>query len=169
MADNSSKYSTRGFGTKATYDLKSPNKEQTAIVYDLLAEGPIAGLSNDLSSVYYNDVPLIDSVNNDILKPRKFTANTTANSTSVVATEFGTIRTLSYNNKSGLSIGGRVISIVGAGTKGTGIASISAGSSKVTTSSNYFTQTIIDNQGKGLPVYIRIAGAGPGGQDLYQA
>ena len=166
MADNSSKYSTRGFGTKATYDLKSPNKEQTAIVYDLLAEGPIAGLSNDLSSVYYNDVPLIDSVNNEILKPRKFTANTTANSTSVVATEFGTIRTLSYNNKSGLSIGGRVISIVGAGTKGTGIASISAGSSKVTTSSNYFTQTIIDNQGKGLPVYIRIAGAGPGGQDL---
>ena len=47
MADNSSKYSTRGFGTKATYDLKSPNKEQTAIVYDLLAEGPIAGLSNE--------------------------------------------------------------------------------------------------------------------------
>ncbi len=166
MADNSSKYSTRGFGTKATYDLKSPNKEQTAIVYDLLAEGPIAGLSNDLASVYYNDVPLIDSANNDILKPRKFTANTTANSTSVAASEFGTIRTLSYNNKSGLSIGGRVISIVGAGTKGAGIASISAGSSKVTTSSSYFTQTIIDNQAKGLPVYIRIAGAGPGGQDL---
>ena len=166
MADNSSKYSTRGFGTKATYDLKSPNKEQTAIVYDLLAEGPIAGLANDLSSVYYNDVPLIDSVNNDILKPRKFTANTTANSTSVSASEFGTIRTLSYNNKSGLSIGDRIISIVGAGTKGSGIASISAGSSKVTTSSNYFTQTLMDNQGKGLPVYIRIPGAGPGGQDL---
>ena len=166
MADNSSKYSTRGFGTKTTYDLKSPNKEQTAIVYDLLAEGPIAGLANDLSSVYYNDVPLIDSTNNDILKPRKFTANTTANSTSVTASDFGTIRTLSYNNKSGLSIGGRIISIVGAGTKGSGIASIAAGSSKVTTSSNYFTQTLIDNQGKGLPVYIRIPGAGPGGQDL---
>jgi len=166
MADNSSKYSTRAFGQKSTVDLKSPNKEQTAIVYDLLAEGPIAGLVNDLSSVYYNDVPLIDSANNDILKPRKFTANTTANNTSITATEFGVIRTLSYNNRSGLGIGGRVISITGAGTKGTGIASITAGSSKVTTSSNYFTQTLIDNQAKGLPVYVRITGAGPGGQDL---
>ena len=166
MADNSSKYSTRGFGTKATYDLKSPNKEQTAIVYDLLAEGPIAGLSNDLSSVYYNDVPLVDSANNEILKPRKFTANTTANSTSVTASDFGTVRTLSYNNKSGLSIGARAIAIAGAGTKGTNLASITAGSSKVTTSSNYFTQALIDNQGKGLPVFVRIAGAGPGGQDL---
>jgi predicted phage tail protein len=166
MADNSSKYSTRPFGNKSIGDLKSPNKEQTAIVYDLLAEGPIGGLVNDLSSVYYNDVPLIDSVNNDILKPRKFTANTTANSTSVTASEFGTIRTLSYNNKTGLFIGGRVLSIAGAGTKGTGIASITAGSSKVTTSSNYFTQTLIDNQAKGLPVYVRITGAGPGGQDL---
>ena len=166
MADNSSKYSTQGFGNKASYDLKSPNKEQTAIVYDLLAEGPIAGLSNDLSSVYYNDVPLVDSANNEILRPRKFTTTTTANSTSVTASDFGTIRTLSYNNKSGLSIGGRAISITGAGTKGTGIASITSGSSKVTTSSSYFTQTLIDNQGKGLPVFIRITGAGPGGQDL---
>jgi predicted phage tail protein len=166
MADNSAKYSTRPFGTKTTSDLKSPNKEQTAIVYDLLAEGPIAGLVNDMASVYYNDVPLVDSANNDILKPRKFTVNTTAGSTSVTATEFGTIRTLGYNNKTGLAIGGRVISIVGAGTKGSGIASISAGSSKVTTSSSYFTQTLFDNQAKGLPVYIRITGAGPGGQDL---
>ena len=78
----------------------------------------------------------------------------------------GTIRTLSYNNKTGLGIGGRIISIVGAGTKGTGIASIAAGSAKVTTSSSFFTQALIDNQGKGLPVYIRITGAGPGGQDL---
>ena len=166
MADNSAKYSTRAFGTKSSVDLKSPNKEQTAIVYDLLAEGPIAGLVNDISSVYYNDVPLVDSVNNDILKPRKFTANTTASSTSITATELGTIRTLSYNNKTGLGIGGRIISIVGAGTKGTGIASIAAGSAKVTTSSSFFTQALIDNQGKGLPVYIRITGAGPGGQDL---
>src|SRR6056300_1162624 len=101
MADKSSKYSTRAFGQKSTVDLKSPNKEQTAIVYDLLAEGTIAGLVNDPSSVYYNDVPLIDSVNNDILKPRKFTVNTTANNTSITATEFGAIRTLSYNNRSG--------------------------------------------------------------------
>ena len=26
---------------------------------------------------YYNDIPLIDSVNNEIVKPRKFTADTT--------------------------------------------------------------------------------------------
>ena len=169
MADNSAKYSTQGFGIKTNADLKSPDKTQTAIVYDLLAEGPIAGLVNDISSVYYNDIPLIDSVNNEIVKPRKFTANTTASSTSVSASEFGTIRTLSYNNKSGLSIGGRIISIVGAGTKGSSLASITAGSSKVTTSSAYFTTTLVDNQAKGLPVYVRITGAGPGGQDLVGA
>ena len=166
MADNSSKYTARAFGTKNSYDLVSPDKDQTAIVYDLLAEGPIAGLSNDLASVYYNDVPLVDSANNEILKPRKFTVTTVAAQTTITASEFGTIRTLSYNNKSGIGIGARAISIVGAGTKGTGIASITAGSSKVTTSSNYFTQTLIDNQAKGVPVYIRIAGAGAGGQDL---
>ena len=166
MADNSSKYTARAFGTKNSYDLVSPDKDQTAIVYDLLAEGPIAGLSNDLASVYYNDVPLVDSANNDILKPRKFTVTTVAAQTTITASEFGTIRTLSYNNKSGIGIGARAISIVGAGTKGTGIASITAGSSKVTTSSNYFTQALIDNQAKSVPVYIRIAGAGAGGQDL---
>ena len=37
MADNSSKYSTRGFASKAQYDLQNPDKEQTAVVFDLLA------------------------------------------------------------------------------------------------------------------------------------
>ena len=59
MADNSSKYSTRGFARKAQYDLQNPDKEQTAVVFDLLAEGPIEWLVNGESSVYYNDVPLL--------------------------------------------------------------------------------------------------------------
>ena len=69
MADNSSKYSTRVFGQKTTTDLINPDKDQVAVVYDLLAEGPIQGLVNDsLSSVFYNDVPLVDDANANILK-----------------------------------------------------------------------------------------------------
>ena len=167
MADNSSKYSTRVFGQKTTTDLLNPDKDQVAVVYDLLAEGPIQGLVNDsLSSVFYNDVPLVDDANANILKPRRFTTTTTAGGTTVTASEFGTIRQLSYNNKSGTSIGKRVLTIEGAGTKGTGIASITSGSKVVSTSSSFFTTAMVDKQASTLPVFIRISGAGAGGQDL---
>ena len=166
MADNSRKYSTRGFARKAQYDLQNPDKEQTAVVFDLLAEGPIEGLVNGESSVYYNDVPLFDSANRNIMKPRKFTATATASSTSLTASEFGVIRTLSYNNRAGLNIGDRMVIIAGAGTKGTGIASISAGSAIVTTSSGYFANDVVAMLKQPMPVYIRIVGAGPGGADL---
>ena len=166
MAENSSKYSTRPFGTKSTYDLQSADKEQTAIVYDLLSEGPIYGLANGTASVYYNDVPLVDSANHNIIKPRKGTVTTTASSTTVTGSIFGDILALSYNNKSGLNIGARYIVIEGAGAKGTGIASITAGSSTVTTSSSYFTSSMLAQKATDLPVYLRITGAGPNGTDL---
>jgi len=164
VADNSNKYINTPFAVKT--GLTSPDKEQTAIVYDLLTEGPIEGLVNGKASVYYNDVPLVESGNLNIIKSRKFTVNTTAADAEVVSTEFGVIRQLTYNNKTGLSIGERSCVIAGAGTKGTGLASMTAGSRVVTTSSNYFTQAMVDAQGSPLPVYIRIKGAAAGGQTL---
>jgi len=166
MADNSNKYSTRPFGVKSTYDLQSADKEQTAIIYDLLSEGPIEGLVNGTASVYYNDVPLVDSANHNIIKPRRGTVTTTASSTTVTGSIFGDILSLSYNNKSGLSIGSRYIVIEGAGKAGSSIASISAGSSTVTTSSSYFTSAMAATRGQDLPIYLRITGAGPNGTDL---
>ena len=49
-------YRRRGSGnnTDNFNDLRSPNREQSATVYDLLTEGEIYGLNNGLNSIYLN-------------------------------------------------------------------------------------------------------------------
>ena len=66
-------YRRRGSGnnTDNFNDLRSPNREQSATVYDLLTEGEIYGLNNGLNSIYLNGVPLIDSTNWDKYKPKR--------------------------------------------------------------------------------------------------
>ena len=202
------KYTSEPFGVKLRSDLRRPDKDQFATTYDILSEGPIEGLSNGLASIFVNDVPLIQAQAENILKPRRFKATTTAsvatanvnNSTSnttalaidgnsgtilqgmvvtgtgisgtvTVATvtdqnnivlssaqsltnnvaltftptvthaQFGVIDGLSFQNRTGLSLGTRKVAIEKAGAKGTGIASATIHEKTVTTSSAYFTTT----------------------------
>ena len=51
-------------------DRITPNREQSAVIYDMLSEGPIQGLHNGLNSVYLNGVPLIDADQWNIYKPK---------------------------------------------------------------------------------------------------
>ena len=55
----------------------------------------------------------------------------------ITNTQFGEIDALSFQNKTGLSLGARKIAIEKAGAKGTGIASATADEFTVTTSSAY--------------------------------
>ena len=117
------KYTSKPFGTKSQSDRSSPNKTQIAAAYDILSEGEIEGLANGFASVYVNDVPIIDTLANEIVKDRRIPLSTTASSTTVSSTVFNEVNQLNNNNKTGLALGSRHILIEKAGAKGTGIAS----------------------------------------------
>ena len=145
---------------------RHPDKEQHAVVYDILSEGPIEGLANGFASIFINDVPFIDNIANEIMKPRRVIISTTAGSANISHSQFGEIGSLTLNNKSGLSLGARTVTIVGAEKQGTGIASMTAGSNTVTTSSSFFTSDMVNSRSVTPEAFIRIAGAGQDGTDL---
>ena len=161
------KYTSEPFGVKLKSDLRRPDKDQFATTYDILSEGPIEGLSNGLASIFVNDVPLIQAQAENILKPRRFKANVTAGNGTITHAQFGEIDALSYQNRTGLSLGIRKVAIEKAGAKGTGIASATIHEKTVTTSSAYFTATMLQQcRQRTVPIYLRIAGAGANGTEL---
>ena len=164
------KYISKPFGFKSSPDRQNPDKTQIAAAYDILSEGEIEGLANGFASVFVNDIPVIDTAANEIIKNRQVLLSTTASSNSVSHAQIGTIGTLSNNNLTGLSLGPRYILIEGAAKKGTGIASATVNTNTVTTSSSFFTSTLITTL-KSLPIrgFVRVSGAGPDGTDLITA
>ena len=138
------KYIYTPFGVKTQSARSNPDKTQVALTYDILSEGEIEGLENGLASVFLNDVQIIDSLANEIVKVRRATVSTTASSTTITSTTFGDIRALSHNNLSGLGLGGRTVLVEKARAK-TSIASGTAGSTQVTTSSNFFNNLMISS------------------------
>ena len=161
------KYISVPFGVKDASDRKQPDKTQQCLTYDILSEGEIEGLDNDLASVFVNDIPLIDKGAVAIVKARSTTADTTAGTATITSSEFGEIRTATSNNLTGLSLGARTVMVEKAGKKGTGIASATAGTKVVTTSSAFFTAALLtsirNTEARG---FVRVAGAGPNGTDL---
>lgn len=161
------KYITTPFGVKSDSDRANPDKTQQCLTYDILSEGEIEGLENDLASVFINDVPIIDKVAVELIKPRTTTADTTSGSATITSAQFGTIAALKSNNLTGLNIGTRHVMVEKAGAKGTGIASATAGTKTVTTSSSFFTTALLTSlrnpKAKG---FVRVTGAGPNGTDL---
>ena len=161
------KYISVPFGVKDASDRKQPDKTQQCLTYDILSEGEIEGLDNDLASVFVNDIPLIDKGAVAIVKARSTTADTTAGTATITSSEFGEIRTATSNNLTGLSLGARTVMVEKAGKKGTGIASATAGTKVVTTSSAFFTAALLtsirNTEARG---FVRVVGAGPNGTDL---
>ena len=160
------KYIYTPFGVKTQSARSNPDKTQIALTYDILSEGEIEGLSDGLASVFLNDVPVIDSLANEIVKVRRATVSTTASTNTITSTTFGDIRTLSHNNLSGLGLGSRLVLVEKARAKATD-ASGTAGSTQVTTSSSFFTNIMISSlRNSKLRGFVRIDGAGPNGSTL---
>jgi len=83
---------TNDITTAARSRINSPNLHQSAVVYDIISEGPIEGLVNGTGSVYLDTTPVIaKSEETQYAKPR-VTANADFNaSTSVVTDRAGNI------------------------------------------------------------------------------
>ena len=152
----------------------SPDRDQVAVVYDLLSEGEIEGLADGLSSVYLNDTPLMKGGMTEKMKGRStYKANTTASSTTVTVDSsdsfFDGITTEDLSE-----YGNRFIDIKGAGksTASTAAAgsevtfSLEAGRNILTASGDFFIPAMVTTKIGGQKQKIVIQGAGPGGTEL---
>ena len=135
----------------------SPNEYQTAVVYDVVSEGPIEGLVHGTDSIYLNQTPATIGAKGDAYNIRHSPDVTYTASTNTVVDNSGKLF-------AGLSVddGERTIRIVGARKDATGILSISAGSTVVTASSAFFN-TSTDASSNTTGQHINIVGAGVDG------
>jgi len=145
-------------------------ENQVGVIYDLISEGPIQGLNDTYSSVYFNGTPIIDP-NSDAYKKvkiRKGYATTTASSATVNTSDDLSLTEID------LSDGQRTIYILGAGTNLTGNGSSTGATTierkgLVSTSAAFFASTDANSTTTGGlgTVYIRIEGAGPDGANYF--
>ena len=137
-------------------------RAQTAVIYDLLSEGPIEGLVDGVASIRLNDNPVANGTNATILSPqRSFDANY-VHSTGVI-TDNST-----GNIFSGASTGDgeREIIVQGASKRTTGTISTTAGNNIVVSSNTSFFASTDVWDGEGIQPMIRIDGAGDNGAQL---
>ena len=137
--------------------IDSPNEYQTAVVYDVVSEGPIEGLVHGTDSIYLNRTPATIGAKGDAYNIRHSPDVTYTASTNTVVDNSGKLF-------AGLSVddGERTIRIVGARKNATGILTISAGSTVVTASSAFFN-TSTDASSNTTGQHINIVGAGVDG------
>ena len=150
-------------------DLRSPNREQSATVYDLLSEGEIYGLDNGLNSIYLNGVPLIDSNNWDTYKPKRTKNGITCSGSSATITvpsDFSSTYHSTDDGQRWIRIQKAKATIAG-NNSSTGGNAASAGTKTITTNATFFTTEMIAilNSKGGLKPLIRLEGAGPAGTD----
>ena len=164
-------YRRRGSGnnTDNFNDLRSPNREQSATVYDLLTEGEIYGLNNGLNSIYLNGVPLIDSTNWDKYKPKRTKNGITCSGSSATITvpsDFSSTYHTTGDGQRYIRIQKAKATIAG-NNSSTGGNAASAGTTTITTNASFFTDAMIaaSNDYLGLRPLIRLEGAGPAGTD----
>ncbi len=136
----------------------SGETRQRAIAYDALSEGPIEGLVNGAASVFLDGVSL---VNTDIYK-KTSAINTTASVSAGSTTVTVATGALDFAD---VEDGTRKILIKGAGKQGTNVFSATAGTTTLTTSSNWFTSGMASGRmhAEGAS-RIQVEGAGPDGR-----
>ena len=154
---------------KSSGDRTNPNREQSAVVYDLLSEGEIHGLNDGLSSIFLNGTPLVDSGNWNVYKPKR-TKNgitcTASNTTITVPSDFSSTYHSTDDGQRYIRIQKGLASLAG-NNSSTGATTDAAGKVGVTTSGNFFTSAMLSDSNitNGLYPRIRIAGAGPAGTE----
>jgi len=141
----------------------SPNEYQTAVIYDLISEGPIKGLVAGTDSIYLNQTPATigsTGVKNNIAETKD--ATFTASSLTIVDNFNSMFTGLATTD------GDRFITIVGAKKQLASGISTTAGSTRVTAGSSFFNSNDVHISGllDGMSEKIRIPGAGANGGTL---
>ena len=153
-----------GNGNDGYYGGKVSNtSEQTAVVYDLLSEGPIEGLVEGAASIYLNGVPIINESQNKL-----WGASTSRDVSYNASTGVVTDNTSTMFVDRNIDEGTYYILIAGAKKQGSGIATTTADSKTVTTSTAFFASD--DERFKAnttflLSQYVVIKDAGANGAD----
>ena len=148
-----------GAGTSSGIQ-NNPNEYQTAVVYDLISEGPIQGLVNGTDSIYLDKTAAtIGSIGTKHNIAESLNVSFTASSLTIVD---------NVNSMfSGLSVadGDRFITIAGAKKAITNGLSMTKGSSTVTAGSSFFNANdrYIPGTVDGMKQYVTVAGAGVNG------
>jgi len=144
--------------TYNSFGKKTSTEKQSAVVVDILSEGPIKGLVDGASSVQLNGVPILDPITK-----QSYSAAVSSNVSYTASS-----RTITDNNSTlfanrGAADGTYKIQIEGGLKTASGLISTTAGLSTVTASSSFFAadQVSFNNESRTLT----IPGAGAGGSD----
>jgi len=148
-----------GAGTSSGI-VNNPNEYQTAVVYDLISEGPIEGLVNGTDSIYLDKTAAtIGSIGTKHNIAESLDVSFTASSLTIVDNVSSMFDGLSTND------GDRFITIAGAKKAITNGLSMAKGSSTVTAGSSFFNANdrYIPGTVDGMKQYVTVAGAGVNG------
>ena len=144
--------------TYNSFGKKTSTEKQSAVVVDVLSEGPIKGLVDGASSVQLNGVPILDPITK-----QSYSAAVSSNVSYTASS-----RTITDNNSTlfanrGTADGTYKIQIEGGLKSASGLISTTAGLSTVTASSSFFAadQVSFNSESRTLT----IPGAGAGGSD----
>ena len=136
-------------------------RRQTAVIYDVLSEGPIEGLKNGVSSIRLNDNPVATTVNQRFFQPERSIDVSYNASTGVVTDNTGLI----FINKA-TTDGPRILLIEGAKKRTTNTINVTAGNNiVVSTNTSFFASSDMVGPGR-LQPNLRIDGAGRDGGQL---
>lgn len=138
----------------------NPNEYQTAVVYDLISEGPIEGLVNGTDSIYLDQTAAtIGSIGTKHNIAESLDVSFTASSLTVVDNAGSMFSGLSTAD------GDRYINIAAAKKAITGGLSMTKGSNIVTASSSFFNSNDVFIPGTvdGMKQFVTVKGAGVNG------
>ena len=141
----------------STSNRKTSTEKQTAVIYDMLSEGPVEGLVDGAASIFLDGTAVMEGGNNKSFGAKHSTNVTYTASSGVIVDNNSSL----FSGKD-LSEGTYYIKIHKAGKSGT--VSTTAGRTLITASSNLFTNA--DSIATGGRRAIHIPGAGPGGSDF---
>ena len=137
-------------------------RRQTAVIYDVLSEGPIEGLVNGVSSIRLNDNPVANTVNNRIMNPLHSIDCSYNASTGVITDNTGLIFQAKLTTD-----GVRSVRIHGGKKRTTGTINVTAGNNTiVSTNTSFFHTSDAVNVSIQQTPMLRIDGAGADGAQL---
>ena len=160
MARNTSTGSSRGSAPLDSSGVKTKAgvRAQTAVIYDLLSEGPIEGLVDGVASIRLNDNPVANSTNNTKISPQQsFDAGYVASTGVITDNSTGNI----FSGAS-TADGTRQVLVAGASKRTTSSINCTAGNN-IVVSTNLSNMTFAEGDvwdGTGIQPMIRIDGAG---------